>query len=368
MTDVAEMRNDEEDEDAVADRIALARANALASDRDDTPDPTTHDARTHPYQRLTPEVALDALESVGYRCDGRLLALNSYENRVYLVGLEDDTQCVAKFYRPERWSDDQILEEHRFVAALAALEIPAVPALPSPGGETLCAHGGFRFAVFERKGGRAPELESRDTREWLGRFLGRIHMLGAATDYVVRPALDRDTFGIEPRDWLVDHRIVPPLLAASWRQVVDAALDGVAACESAAGDSRFIRLHGDCHLGNVLWTDGPHFVDFDDSRMGPALQDLWMLLAGTREEMTRQLADLLAGYAQFATFDARELHRLEALRTLRLIHYCAWIARRWDDPAFPAAFSFFGSEKYWQGQIDALGEQIVAMEAPPLAP
>jgi Ser/Thr protein kinase RdoA (MazF antagonist) len=365
-----ELSDELDDEDARADALALARANELAGGREDTPTASlpSHAVQPHPYESLKPEVALDALESVGYRCDGRLLALNSYENRVYLIGLEDGSQRVAKFYRPERWTDTQILEEHRFVAALHALEIPAVPALPSDDGATLFAHAGFRFAVFERKGGRAPELESRDTREWLGRFLGRIHALGVATDYVERPALDRATFGIEPRDWIVEHAIVPPLLAATWRQVVDAALDGIAACDAAAGDSRLLRLHGDCHLGNVLWTDGPHFVDFDDSRMGPALQDLWMLLSGTRDEMTRQLADLLEGYAQFMAFDARELHRLEALRTLRMIHYSAWLARRWDDPAFPAAFPFFGSERYWNDQIDALREQLVALEAAPLSP
>ncbi len=235
-------------------------------------------------------------------------------------------------------------------------------------GTTLFEHDGFRFAVFDRRGGRAPELESADTRQWLGRFIGRIHALGAAIDYVERPALDIATFGFEPRDWIAEHGIVPAPVRGAWSAVVDLALDAVAACDDVAGPSKTLRLHGDCHLGNVLWTDGPHFVDFDDSRMGPALQDLWMLLSGTRDEMTRQLADLLEGYAQFATFDVRELRRLEALRTLRMIHYNAWLARRWDDPAFPAAFPFFGSERYWQDQVDRLREQVVAMEQPPLAP
>jgi Ser/Thr protein kinase RdoA (MazF antagonist) len=359
------MTNQEEEEDAIADAIALERALRLDVARDV---PAPHAARSpHPYERLTPACALDALEAVGYRCDGRLLALNSYENRVFMVGLEDGTQCVAKFYRPGRWSDEQILEEHRFVAALAEIEVPVVPARVDAG-ESLHLHEGFRYAVFERRGGRAPELESSDTREWLGRFIGRIHALGAAVDYVERPALDLATFGVEPRDWIVDHGIVVEQLAPAWSAIVDEALAGVAACDAAAGPSRLLRLHGDCHLGNVLWTDGPHFVDFDDSRMGPALQDLWMLLSGTRDEMTRQLADLLEGYGQFATFDVRELRRLEALRTLRMIHYSAWLARRWDDPAFPAAFPFFGTERYWQDQIEALQEQVVAMEQPPLVP
>ncbi len=354
-----------DDDDAIADAWAMRRAMAL----DDRPTATTRDAAgPHPYESLTPECALDALESIGYRCDGRLLALNSYENRVYLMGLDDGSQCVAKFYRPERWTDAQIVEEHRFVASLAAIEVPVVPARADDAGTTLFRHGGFRFAVFDRRGGRAPELESSDTREWLGRFIGRIHALGAATDYVERPALDIATFGFEPRDWIAEHRIVPPPIDAAWAGIVDVALQAVAACDAAAGPSRMLRLHGDCHLGNVLWTDGPHFVDFDDSRMGPAVQDLWMLLSGTRGEMTRQLADLLEGYAQFAAFDVRELRRLEALRTLRMIHYNAWLARRWDDPAFPAAFPFFGSERYWQDQVERLHEQVVAMNEPPLSP
>lgn len=359
------MTSDSERDDDEEDAIALARA--IQSDIN-VARPPRDPATPHPYERLTPTCALDALETIGYRCDGRLLALNSYENRVYLVGLEDGTQCVAKFYRPERWTDAQILEEHRFVASLAEIEIPAVPARADDAGATLHHHDGFRFATFDRRGGRAPELESSDTRQWLGRFIGRIHALGAATDYVVRPALDIESFGFEPRDWLASHRVVAAPVAAAWSVVLDEALAAIAACEASAGPSRRLRLHGDCHLGNVLWTDGPHFVDFDDSRMGPALQDLWMLLSGTRGEMSRQLADLLEGYEQFAAFDVRELRRLEALRTLRMIHYSAWLARRWDDPAFPAAFPFFGSERYWQDHVDSLREQIVAMEEPPLAP
>ena len=329
----------------------------------------------HPYAGLTPERVLDAIESIGYRCDGRLLTLNSYENRVYLVGLDDGSQCVAKFYRPGRWTDAQIVEEHRFVEALAAIEVPVVPARLDGEGTSLHHHGGFRFALFDRRGGRAPEIESRDTREWLGRFIGRIHALGGAVPYTERPALDIATFGVEPRDWIAAHRIVPAPLADVWLGVVEQSLAAVAEGEERSGPARRIRLHGDCHVGNILWTEGvgdraggPHFVDFDDSRTGPALQDLWMLLSGTRAEMTRQLADLLSGYRQFNGFDDRELHRLEGLRTLRMIHYSAWLARRWDDPAFPAAFPFFGTEHYWQDQILALREQIAAMQEPPLSP
>jgi Ser/Thr protein kinase RdoA (MazF antagonist) len=322
---------------------------------------------TAPYAGLTPETVLDALDAVGLRGDGRLLALNSYENRVYQVWLEDGSSVVAKFYRPGRWSDAQILEEHAFVHELAEHEIPAVAPLVLEG-STLAEHAGFRFAVFPRRGGRTPELEQRETLEWLGRFIGRIHAVGATRPFTERPALDAESFGREPRDWLLGHGFVPPDLLQAWTSVADLALQGVARCYERAGAVRTLRLHGDCHAGNVLWTDqGPHFVDFDDARTGPAVQDLWMLLSGGRSDMTRQLGDVLAGYEQFREFDARELHLVEALRTLRLIHYSAWIARRWDDPAFPAAFPWFNTHRYWQDRILELREQIALMDEEPLA-
>jgi Ser/Thr protein kinase RdoA (MazF antagonist) len=322
---------------------------------------------TAPYAGLTPETVLDALEGAGLRGDGRLLALNSYENRVYQVWLEDGSSVVAKFYRPGRWSDAQILEEHAFVHELAEHEIPAVAPLVLEG-RTLAEHAGFRFAVFPRRGGRTPELEQRDTLEWLGRFIGRIHAVGATRPFAERPALDAQSFGREPRDWLLGHGFVPPDLLQAWTSAADLALQGVARCYERAGAVRALRLHGDCHAGNVLWTDqGPHFVDFDDARTGPAVQDLWMLLSGGRADMTRQLGDVLAGYEQFREFDPRELHLLEALRTLRLVHYSAWIARRWDDPAFPAAFPWFNTQRYWQDRILELREQIALMDEEPLA-
>jgi Ser/Thr protein kinase RdoA (MazF antagonist) len=319
-----------------------------------------------PYSGLNPETVLDALDGAGLRGDGRLLALNSYENRVYQVWLEDDTSVVAKFYRPGRWSDAQILEEHAFVHELDEHEIPAVAPLLLEG-RTLAEHAGFRFAVFPRRGGRTPELERRDTLEWIGRFVGRIHALGAARPFDVRPALDAESFGTEPRDWLLGHGFVPPDLLQAWKSAADLALQGVARCYDRAGATRSLRLHGDCHAGNVLWTEqGPHFVDFDDARTGPAVQDLWMLLSGGRADMTRQLGDVLAGYEQFREFDPRELHLVEALRTLRLVHYSAWIARRWDDPAFPAAFPWFNTQRYWQDRILELREQIALMDEAPL--
>jgi Ser/Thr protein kinase RdoA (MazF antagonist) len=325
-----------------------------------------------PYSGLTPDTVLDALAGAGFAGDGRLLALNSYENRVYQVWLEaaaeaQATSVVAKFYRPGRWTDAQILEEHAFAAELAAREIPVVAPLALAGGRTLSDFGGFRFAVFPRRGGRTPELEDRDTLEWMGRFIGRIHAVGAICRFAERPALDIESFGREPRAWLLAHDFIPADLREAWTSAVDLALTGVALCFERAGDVRRLRLHGDCHAGNVLWTDdGPHFVDFDDCRTGPAIQDLWMLLSGDRAAMTRQLADVLAGYEDFHDFDPRELHLLEGLRTLRLVHYSAWLARRWDDPAFPAAFPWFNTQRYWQDRILELKEQIALMEEEPL--
>jgi Ser/Thr protein kinase RdoA (MazF antagonist) len=326
------------------------------------------DPSSPPYARLGPERMLDALESVGLRGDGRLLALNSYENRVYQVSLEDGRTVVAKFYRPQRWSDAQILEEHAFVAELAQREIPVVAALAlDAAGATLASFDGYRFAVYPRRGGRAPELDQPDTLERIGRFIGRIHAVGASAPFAVRPTLGVDSFGTEPRDWLLAHDCVPTDLLPAWRSIVDQALDAVRLAFDRAGDLRACRLHGDCHAGNVLWTDdGPHFVDFDDARNGPAVQDLWMLLSGDRAAMTRQLSDVLAGYEDFADLDRRELQLIEPLRTLRLLHYSAWIARRWHDPAFPAAFPWFGTQRYWQDRVLEMREQVAAMQEPAL--
>ena len=321
----------------------------------------------HPFARLDPGAILDALESAGWRGDGRLLALNSYENRVYQAWLEDGGSVVAKFYRPGRWSDAQIVEEHDFTAELVAHEIPVVAPLRHDG-RTLHEHGGYRFAVYPRRGGRAPELEAPRTREWIGRFIGRIHAVGAAAPFVERPALDPVAFGREPRDWLAAHASIPDALRPAWTAVVDRCLDAVDDAFARVAPVATLRLHGDCHAGNVLWTDeGPHFVDFDDARTGPAVQDLWMLLSGDADAMSVQLDDVLRGYRDFMRFDPRELALVEPLRTLRLVHYSAWIARRWDDPAFPHAFPWFGTERYWQDRILELREQLGAMAEPPIA-
>lgn len=322
----------------------------------------------HTFAELTPDLVLDAMEEAGFYGDGRLLALNSYENRVYQIGLEEGPPVVAKFYRPSRWSNAAILEEHRFIDELADQEIPVVRAL-RVGGNTLQIVKGFRLAVFPRQGGRAPELEMPGTLEWMGRFIGRIHAVGATAIFRERDALDIATFGEEPRDYLLASDFLPPELSATYRSVVEQALNGVHRCYERAGEVHNIRLHGDCHGGNVLWTDaGPHFVDFDDSRMGPAIQDLWMLLSGDRSDMTKQLAEVLAGYEDFFDFNPRELYLIEALRTLRLIYYSAWLARRWDDPAFPAAFPWFNTQRYWQDRILELREQIALMDEAPLWP
>ncbi|HXD52263.1 MAG TPA: serine/threonine protein kinase, partial [Burkholderiales bacterium] len=229
-----------------------------------------------PYQDLTPDLILDAVESCGYRCDGRQYALNSFENRVYQVWLEDGMVLVAKFYRPQRWSDDAILEEHGFALELAAREIPVVAPLAAASGATLHAHRGYRFALFPKRPGRAPELEHPDILRWLGRFLGRMHAVGALTRFRHRPLLDIASFGEAPARFVVEHAFVPADLKAAYRAIAHDALERVAQCYERAGRVRNIRLHGDCHAGNILWTDeGPHFVDLDDSRSGPAVQDLW---------------------------------------------------------------------------------------------
>jgi Ser/Thr protein kinase RdoA (MazF antagonist) len=318
------------------------------------------------FSTLPPDRVLNAVESVGFRSDGRLLALNSYENRVYQVGLEEGSPLIAKFYRPQRWTDEAILEDHSFVQELVDHEIPVVPAMLLHG-KTLHTFEGFRFSVFPKHGGRAPELEGRSTLEWMGRFLGRIHAIGSLKPYQERPTLDIVSFGEQPRDYLLARGFIPADLDTAYRSAVDLALEGVRYCFARAGEVANLRLHGDCHVGNVLWTDeGPHFVDFDDSRMGPTVQDLWMLLSGDRADMVRQLTDVLTGYEDFCDFNERELHLIEALRTLRLIHYAAWLAHRWEDPAFKQAFPWFNTQRYWQDRVLELREQIALMDEPPL--
>jgi Ser/Thr protein kinase RdoA (MazF antagonist) len=335
-------------------------------------------ANAHPYESLTPDVVLDALATLGLHGDGRLTALNSYENRVYQVYLEDRGAVVVKFYRPGRWSEAEILEEHGFALELAAAEVPAVPPL-AVDGATLHRHGGFAFSVSPYRGGRAPELDDYEVLEWIGRFLARIHAVGAKKPFEARPALDLQTFGIASRDWLLGHEMVPLDVQREWETACNAAFDMISATALGTGGQaepdavlKTLRLHGDVHPGNILWTPtdrpegGPHFVDLDDARTGFAVQDLWMLLSGDRPQRTSQLSGLLEGYEQFRTFDRRELALIEPLRTLRLIHYSAWLARRWEDPIFPINFPWFGTSDYWKGQIQMLQDQCESMAEEPL--
>jgi Ser/Thr protein kinase RdoA (MazF antagonist) len=324
-------------------------------------------ASAHPYDDLTPDVVMDALASVGLHGDGRLLALSSYENRVYQLWLEEpfegSSAVVAKFYRPLRWSDEQILEEHAFAAELVAGEVPVVAPFAIEG-RTLHRFGGFGFSVSPRRGGRAPELDDAEVLEWIGRFLARIHIVGARAPFRTRPALDLQTFGTASRDRLLTHELIPLDVQSAWKARCDEALAIIADTPLTPT----LRAHGDCHPGNILWVpdEGPHFVDLDDARMAPAVQDLWMLLSGERAQRQRQLGSLLDGYEQLREFDRAELALIEPLRTLRLIHYSAWLARRWSDPSFPINFPWFGSSDYWQGQVVMLQEQIEAMREPPL--
>lgn len=320
----------------------------------------------HPFQTLTPGFIMDAVESQGYRCDCRTLALNSYENRVYQVGVEDGAPLIAKFYRPGRWSDEQILEEHLFCLELTAHELPIVAPLLNSQGETLFHFGGFRFALYPRKGGHAPELDDLDNLLILGRLLGRLHRIGAVRPFSHRPRLDSRSFGHESVS-LISERFIPPEYKANYDALTRELLQTIDALISSVGEIRYLRVHGDCHAGNILWReDAPHLVDLDDSRMAPAVQDLWMMLSGDRSRQVAQLNELLCGYGEFNDFNPRELRLVEALRTLRILHFTAWLARRWGDPTFPLNFPWFNTPRYWGEHILQLREQIAAMAEPPV--
>ncbi len=319
----------------------------------------------HPYATLTPEVVLDAIDACGLATDGRLLTLNSYENRVYQAWLDDGSRVIAKFYRPERWTDAAILEEHAFSAALAEAEIPAV-APKVLLGTSLHVFAGFRFSLTPHAAGRAPEFEREETLTWMGRFLGRIHAIGAREPFQFRHTINCETYGDAAVHFIERGGFVPDELRVAYFTIAKQALAAAHAAFSRVNDIRSIRVHGDCHAGNVLWNNGPTFVDFDDCATAPAIQDVWMLLSGDRADQQTQLGAVLDGYEDFAELDRRELALIEPLRTLRLLHMSAWIARRWQDPAFPRAFPWFGTQRYWQDRILELREQVALMSEPPL--
>ncbi len=330
------------------------------------------------YGDLTPQQVLDALDAAGLRGDGRILQLNSYENRVFQVFLEDGSAVVAKFYRPGRWSDAQILEEHAFALELAEAEVPVVPPLVLAPTQavaglallgappTLACLAGHRFAVAARCAGREPELDDPGTLERIGRFIGRLHAVGRRQPFAFRHHLEPGPDGQRALRLIIDGGFVPPDQLPAWRSTCEAALALVVAAFDAAAPLATLRLHGDCHIGNVLWRQtgeqsGPHVVDLDDAMQGPAVQDLWMLVSGDHATMARQLNRLLEGYEQFSEFDDRERTLIEPLRTLRMVRHSAWLAERWIDPTFPMHFPFFGSAAYWSQQTAQLREQIEAM-------
>jgi Ser/Thr protein kinase RdoA (MazF antagonist) len=325
----------------------------------------TRDSTVQPFAGLTPEVVLDAAAAFGLEPDGRLFALNSYENRVYQLGA-DERLLVLKFYRPRRWSDAQIAEEHQFTHELAAAELPVAAPL-AIGGETLLHFQDFRFAAFPWMRGRAPELDAPEARQILGRSLARVHQIGATRAFQLRPRIGVERLGWQARAQVLEGELLPERLHERYASVSGALLERVNAAFAASAGVREIRLHGDCHLGNLLWNEqGPVFVDLDDCATGVRVQDLWMMLAGSPDEQKRQWADLLEGYRQFADFDYAEVRLIEPLRSLRMLHHGAWVAHRWGDPAFPRAFPWFGEERYWEGYLADLLEQVAQIEDPPL--
>lgn len=326
------------------------------------------DNAQRPYSGLSPDVVLDSVEALGYEVDGRLLELNSFENRVYQIGIEETTPLVGKYYRPNRWSDEAIGEEHEFSLALAQAELPVVAPL-TINDATLHQHQGFRYTLFPRRGGRPPELESDDNLAWMSRLVGRIHALGERYRFQHRPTVTPDSFGGDPSRWLQSSHWFPNHLRDKFADLYAQLLTTITQRWDGVFDLRAIALHGDCHRGNVLWTDsGPHFVDLDDAVNGPAIQDLWMMLDGSRDRQTHQLSVIIEAYEQFRPFNLGEVALIESLRTLRMIKYASWLAQRWDDPAFPTAFPWFGSDRYWEEHFLALSEQLEALETPPLEP
>lgn len=319
-----------------------------------------HENQT-PYAQLDPNVILDAIESTGFLCTGSLFALNSYENRVYQIGIEEAQPLIAKFYRPHRWSSEAILEEHQFSLELTQHEIPVIAPLII-NDNTLHHHGDFSFALFSRRGGRPLELDNIQQLEWMGRFIGRLHGVSARQSFQHRMELNTQSYGFEPYKLLLKQNFIPEYLKHNFCRTVETLLQKIEQIFKAVGHNQ-IRLHGDCHAGNVLWSEsGPHIVDLDDCLKGPAIQDIWMLLSGEPEQMEVQLEKILQGYNEFHDFNPRERYLIEPLRTLRMLHYSGWLAKRWADPTFPLSFPWFNTPVYWQNQLASLNEQIELLE------
>lgn len=318
------------------------------------------------YARLSPDLVLDAVESIGYLSDACILALNSYENRVYQIGIEDAEPLIAKFYRPGRWSTDQILEEHQFAFELVEQEIPVIAPIVKDG-KSLFEYENYRFALYDRRGGHAPELEDLDTLYTLGQHLGRIHAIGQIKPFEYRPSISIQSFAKDSRAYILENELVPKSLLEAYSTLTDHLLEKIEA-QYDESQYRAIRLHGDCHPGNILVRyDNLHIVDLDDARNGPAIQDIWMLLNGDRAQKTSQLSSILDGYEEFCEFESQEIRLIEVFRSLRMLHYCGWLAKRWEDPAFPKAFPWFNTENYWASHILELREQLAALDEAPLA-
>ncbi len=321
---------------------------------------------THPYDSLTPDRVIDAVESAGYLSDARLLALNSYENRVYQVGIEDETPLIAKFYRPERWTRAQIMEEHQFSLELRDADISVVAPIVDAKGASLHEFEGFQFALFQRRGGYPPELDNLDNLFVLGRTLGRIHGVGRASTFNERITLSVQRMLVDASAYLLDN-FIPASLHEAYASLTRDLEERVTGIYGNVRSEDLIRVHGDCHVGNILWRDDcAHFVDLDDCVMAPAVQDIWMLLSGDRHRRQLQLAEVVEGYSEFCDFDPRQLRWIEALRTMRIVHYAAWLGRRWEDPAFPHSFTWFNTERYWGEHILELREQLAALQEEPL--
>jgi len=319
----------------------------------------------HPYEALLPDTVIDAVESLGLLSDQRIFPLNSYENRVYRVGLEDTAPCIVKFYRPERWSKAAIQEEHEFTFELQDRDIHVVAPMKI-NGESLHEFKGFQFALFPMQGGYAPELELPDTMYRIGLNIGRMHQVGASKSFKNRQDISIARMAQASRDFVLENQFVPMSLETAFDTLTK---DLVAKMQQIwdYNSTNFIRIHGDYHMGNILWRDDKAFcVDLDDCVMGPAIQDIWLLLSGDRPQQISLLSEFLEGYEEFYEFDPRQLRLIETLRTLRIMNYSAWLARRWGDPAFPMHFPWFNSERYWSDHVLELREQFAALDEQPL--